>query len=159
MAPRRYYRRSFKPKDKYSFENSLWTVNTSVIDNDPPVVDTNYSCQAVQTIVPSTSVRGMRKVKHITFTISGSADCLFAIVYVPIGTSPNYLAAIAYPDTIYEPSQFVMMCGQIESSAGPNRVRCPLARNLNEGDQIVLLLANSSAVQTYYITATYAISF
>ena len=79
-------------------------------------------------------------------------------MYVPNATVPNNLGQLAYPDTVYEPSQFVMMLGQIESSAGPNRIRCPLARNLNEGDQIVLLIGTNTT-QTFYVTATYAISY
>ena len=71
---RRYKsRRNIKSGDKYSFENSLWTVTTENIQTDPPIVDPNYPYQAVQTIVPATSVIGMTKAQHLDL---GSLDVI-----------------------------------------------------------------------------------
>ena len=47
---------------------------------------------------------------------------------------------------MYEPNQFVMNCGVIEANAGPIRFYSPIARNLNDGDAIYLLVKNTKPV-------------
>ena len=41
---------------------------------------------------------------------------------------------------MYEPNQFVMNCGITDTNAGPIRYYSPLARNLNDGDAIYLVV-------------------
>ena len=97
-------------------------------------------------VVPSTVVEGMRKVKHLTVnaTVQGESDAFYwALVYVPQGTTPSVLniAHSAAPNTgMYEPNQFVMNCGVVDGTAGPIRFGSPVARNLNDGDAIYLLV-------------------
>ena len=96
-------------------------------------------------VVPPTTLEGMRKVKHLTVnaTIDGGEDIFYwALVYVPQGTT---VGAINYVTTgssvgMYEPNQFVMNCGVFDGSAGPIRVSSPVARNLNDGDSIYLVV-------------------
>jgi len=145
-------------RDKYSQENRL--VSFSLTDqgyNVAPAV----KMQGVLTIVPATTVQGMRKVKHITIQITPAMEnhrLYFAVIYVPIGTTPNNLGNVTYPDTLYEPSQFVMGSGCVDAEAGPNRVHIPTARNLNEGDQIVLI-AGSDLNTTCSGMVSYAITY
>ena len=60
---------------------------------------------------------------------------------------------------MYEPNQFVMNCGIIDTNAGPIRMSTPLARNLNDGDTIYLIVypASTNAINIRG-TARYAIS-
>ena len=168
--PRRYYRRRrIVNKDKYSIEQ------TSI--NTPQAVDwtevagvegvTVASQQYTIPIVPATSVQGMRKVKHLDFTIgnlgSDTGSILYyAIVYTPSSYTPNNIdipvTGTALP--LYEPNQYVMSCGVLDFSAGPCRIRSPLARNLNSGDSINLILActGDAASVSYYAVCRYAIT-
>ena len=145
-------------RDKYSQENTLVSGQLTNVQTDPVSIVEGYEYQTVQTVIAATEVYGVRKVKHIKFSWRGASDCIFAVVYVPHGTSPNYLAQLAHPGQMYEPSQFVMLCGQLDSSAGPVLRTVPVARNLHEGDQIVLLFAATTALN-YYATITYSICY
>ena len=133
---RRYARRySFRPnRDKYSKENTGFLVQV-------PQTATNHLYQTAISIVSPSTVQGMRKVKHITISLSdthGSSGAAFywAIVYVPQGTQPNALFSTTNDITgsMYEPNQFVMNCGVVDPSAGPIRFRSVLSRNLNSGE-------------------------
>ena len=44
---------------------------------------------------------------------------------------------------MYEPNQYVMNCGVVDPTAGPIRFYTPLARNLNNGDSIVLVVRHT----------------
>lgn len=119
-----------------------------------------------------TDILGTRKAKN--FTLSLVTDSLipfvFALVFVPEGTSPldlhqgtevesNYLITTS----LYDPNQNVIMTGVF---GGPNstveRFKTRLARNLNSGDQIVLVVkALTTGEGTSVINAVlnYAISY
>ena len=60
---------------------------------------------------------------------------------------------------MYEPNQFVMNCGIMSSGAGPIRISSPLARNLNDGDAIYLLVRSAQSVgpTEYNCVVRYAI--
>ena len=155
---RRYARRSYGKRAKYSLETRLLDVATA--DLGAELVDGKVRFQAIQTIVPATTVQGMRKVKHITLQLrdANNVSFFYAVVYVPNAVSVNYLGLVAYPDTLYEPSQFLMGSGYVDGDAGPNRLRIPTARNLNEGDTIVLLVGSTNATSITGM-ATYAITY
>ena len=99
-------------------------------------------------IVPGTDVEGMRKVKHLTVSMSpdttSTLSFYWALVYVPQGTTPADInISSALSGAMYEPNQFVMNCGIMSTGAGPIRVSSPIARNLNDGDAIYLLVRNT----------------
>lgn len=139
---KRYSRYS---RDKYSVENKAGTVSTGT-------VLTNGYYQQPLNIVPGTSVEGMRKVKHTTVTLTAPGDAApiyYALVYVPEGYSAN--ALFSSSSSLYEPNQFVMQAGVMDSSAGPIRIRSPISRNLNSGDSIWLVFGSvSSNMQVNY---------
>lgn len=150
--PRRYYRRRIVNKDKYSIEQTA--IRTApynqwqTVQAIPPNI--MASKQFKIPILAPTDMQGMRKVKHLTFTISNGewttteADALlYALVYVPQGYNPQ---DINYPATnsavqLYDANQYVMSSGVLDFSGGPLRIRTPLSRNLNSGDSIYLILA------------------
>lgn len=89
--------------------------------------------------MPAVDIQGMRKVKHITVSLTGITNennIWWALVYVPNGTQPNPLNTQAGQASFYEPNQFVMAAGLNDLTAGPVRIRSPVSRNLNSGDSV-----------------------
>nr|QIR82187.1 capsid protein [unidentified] len=136
--PRRYYKRARTARKKYSIQQKAVSFEATA------------SATTQVEIVPATTVEGMRKVKHITVSCASSDEysIYWAIVYVPQGTTPGVLnIATSGADTsLYEPNQFVMNCGVCDPSAGPIRFYSPIARNLNDGDRIILLISHRASV-------------
>ena len=163
----RKFRRSYRSsnRDKYSIENT--TINPpnawiSVTSEDPTFLPTD---QFNISVVQPTDVQGMRKVKHFTLTFSADANeqtMWYALVYVPFGYTPNNLniPAAGYATSLYEPNQYVMSSGVLDFTGGPCRIRCPLARNLNSGDSIYLVMARRQIQEgpRVYINVQYAIT-
>jgi len=151
--PKRYsYRRYYGSRDKYSVEQTAGNLLLGNSDYDGAI-----------TVVPPADVQGMRKVKHITISLSnttqsGSTDCYWALVYVPAGTSPSALNISTSGGNMYEPNQYVMSCGLFEFSGGPLRISSPLARNLNSGDQVALLIHSTSVGAHIGYVCRYAIT-
>jgi len=136
-------------RDKYSIEHTSVSVTSDSEGN------------GISTIVFPTDIQGMRKVKHLTVSLSSLADQAsfwWAIVYVPQGTTANQLN-ITDGQSLYEPNQFVMNSGYIDPNAGPIRMSTNLSRNLNSGDGIALVLkANSTNTTQFRGLVTYAIT-
>ena len=131
MTPYRRYR-SYKRsnRDKYSVERTSGSTTISS--------ETTSSI-----VVASNAIQGMRKVKHMEISFSNTttnqvADSIYwALVYVPQGTVANSLNTTG---STYEPNQFVIEAGVLDFTGGPLRIRSRLARNLNSGDSIHLLM-------------------
>ena len=164
---RRYRRRRFGNKDKYSVEHT--SVRTSTSDQWTTVAASSVSAASYQTyhtIVEATDLQGMRKVKHLTITASNAGATqsvlYYVLAYVPQGYDPQQIympLANSSVDT-YPANQYVMSCGWLDFDGGPLRIRTPLSRNLNSGDRIVLILgAYQPSNATYFVfDVTYAIS-
>ena len=160
---RRYARRQnwrWSNRDKYSVETTAGSIST-------PSTSTHGLYQSATLIVPPSTIQGMRKVKHITITLTDLKDTeevFWAIVYVPQGTQPNALFSITgnvrTTGSMYEPNQFIMNCGVIDPTAGPIRFSSPLSRNLNSGDAIYLVLGITSVTNSpeLYFVSRYAIT-
>lgn len=165
MVYRRYRRplgrsRYVLPKrSKYSVEQNTFQVTL-------PATQINSLNQTSFTLVDPVTVQGMRKVKHlmVNLTLTGTSNSdeinplYWAIVYVPQGTTPG---TIQLNGTFYEPNQYVMNCGVVDPSAGPIRFSSPLARNLNSGDAIYLVVGvNNLSAQTVNVNgcSRYAIT-
>ena len=143
--------RNYKNRDKYSVEQTSFTVNTG-----EQTINELY--QAVSTIVPATTVQGMRKVKHLTISLGTTANIgliYWALVYVPAGYTPNYINSAG---EMYEPNQFVMNCGLVDTDAGPQRIFSPISRNLNSGDSIALVVGTRSVGGAIFGVVKYAIT-
>lgn len=140
---RRYYRRSYTLSKRYSNETYGFL---STISN--PTANTQYGTA----VLPETSVLGTRKTKNFTLQILNSnADFIFqyALIYVPQGTSPSNLnlgsgtteSGFLVSASVYEPNQNVILSG---FGGGPDgcslRIKSRLARNLNSGDALLLVI-------------------
>ena len=151
-----YYRRPYKrarygSRDKYSVQQRAFQFTAAA-------GSTSY-----QVIVPGTTLEGMRKVKHITVNLTAGSDVnmYWALVYVPQATTPGAIqvSTTATAPGMYEPNQFVMNCGVVNGSAGPIRFSSPLARNLNDGDAIYLLIRPVATIELSIAgTCRYAIT-
>lgn len=147
--PRKYnYRRVYTSRDKYSIEQQAGTITANGADG-------------AVSVVPSTTLKGMRKVKHITVQMANTTEttppvCYWAIVFVPEGTEPNTLAVTG--SSMYEPNQYVMSAGVFDFNAGPLRITTPLARNLNAGDQIALVIKTTVLNASFKYMVRYAIT-
>lgn len=142
-----------KSSQKYSSENYC---SQKVLKSD---VDSAAATKPV-TLVDTTTgnVLGTRKAKNFSLKLSatnlymlndnkiiGTTDqvinFIFALVYLPEGIDPSQLVQGTFPSStsLYEPNQNVIMCGTI--SAGESKtISSRLARNLNYGDRIMLLI-------------------
>lgn len=153
--PRRYARVTrtttrYTGATKYTTETKAGTTHIAADD------------QAELEIVPAAGVTGVRKVKHVTITLgtdTPASYCFYALVFVPEGTDPlNMSTQQAGGASIYEPNQHVIARGIMQFQSGNNRITTPLARNLNAGDRIYLLLISPDA-QDIAWTCQYAITF
>ena len=162
--PRRYRRyrrypisRSIKPvkysNETFSFANALTLA-----------AGETYSVEFVK----STTIAGIRKLKNFTLSFNTDLEfpAFFAIVYVPEGTEPlslNFGSTISdtvlTPSSLYEPNQNVIMSGTI---GGPNfavgRYSTRLARNLNSGDRICLVVRTTKSGESASDTGNVAMS-
>ena len=142
-ARRPYLRPSMPSRSKYSIEQKSFTASYG----STPVgglYQTNVQ------LVDSVTMQGMRKVKHLTLSLTavttnttdtdGCGPIYWAIVYVPQGTN---VGALSLNNSLYEPNQYVMNCGVVDPSAGPIRFSSPVARNLNSGDAIYLVMGST----------------
>lgn len=173
--PRRYtrsgrYTRRVKTV-KYSNETynyaGLYTVQNAGVKN-------NWS----ETLISAIDTQGVRKCKNFELSLTGTpftnaqnqiahAPMFFALVYVPQGTEPSQIN-IGNPDacaSLYEPNQNVIMSGVWPSDlTAPFVKKTRLARNLNSGDRIVLVMSSPQFGEGAYsknlaVTLNYAISF
>ena len=96
-------------------------------------------------------MQGTRTVRHLTISLSDPSDQFefwYALVYVPEGYQANALfpgfSTTGFTGSLYEPNQNVMSCGYIDPNAGPIRIRSNVARNLQSGDSIQLIVGTSA---------------
>lgn len=156
------YSRSIKPV-KYSNETYNFASTLTLAPNQ----------NIKLAFVPSTTIQGVRKLKNFTLSFNSDIDTplLFALVYVPEGTTPQDISfgtpdqqGNLIPATLYEPNQNVIMSGTL---GGPNyavgRYKSRLARNLNSGDQIFLIVRSvdltNSVTGNLVMALNYAIAF
>ena len=150
--PRRYYKRTRTSRKKYSIQQKAFFFNAA------PSSTTSVE------IVPSYYCGGYEEGQACDCELFNFTCYPFywALVYVPQGTTPGALNIAATGDetSLYEPNQFVMNCGIADPDAGPIRIWSPLARNLNDGDRILLLCTHTnSAAVSIYALSRYAITY
>lgn len=149
-SSRRSVVRSVKPV-KYSNETYCQSVPSTI-----PVSIWNNTVTI--NLVPSSATAGMRKAKNFTLSMQYTpftAPVAFALVYVPEGLDPQELNRAAWSDeqtspvSLYEPNQNVIMQGLLPVECnGRMEFKTRLARNLNSGDSIFLLLRGIADITT-----------
>lgn len=177
----RYYRRRYyggyrAKRLRYSNETmtTTSTFNTGSTPSTDITASGNFGVLPPLEIVAPAVTQGIRKVKNISLSIApiitnASGDQLsmpvrYALVYVPEGTNPSSLQTGAGVNSLYEPNQNVIMQGSFLSGQ-PYRSWTRLARNLNSGDSIFLIMvANSGSAwgtnsATFGVNMNYAIAY
>lgn len=109
-------------------------------------------------MVPATQTAGMRKAKNFTLSmqyIDLKAPLAFALVYVPQNQDPQDINRAVWsetataPTSLYEPNQNVIMQGLVPlESNGRIEFKTRLARNLNSGDSVFLVLRTIADITT-----------
>lgn len=145
----RYSRRRYRiyKKNKWSIEQrpgfiagNGWATTT----------DTFLNRQALIPIVAATTQEGVRKAKNMSISIATPAKnsgeltneaFYWALVFVPEGMTPNELSSTGQ---LYQPSQYVISSGIVTGDQGKLRMTSRLAKNLNQGDAIYLLIGTNS---------------
>lgn len=159
----RYRRRRFyRKKNKWSIEQ-----RPSFIAGNgwSTASDEFLNRQALIPIVSATTQEGVRKVKNFTisittplFTATGVSTgtvnqynnvFYYALIYLPEGVTANELSSTG---DLYQPSQNVMKAGIVNSQNGKIRVFSRLARNLNAGDSIYLLIGTNQNMLSTLVT-------
>lgn len=183
--PRRYRRRHrytvARPlkTTKYSSETYCSQLN---IQNNAGAQGSHG--QFVLPVLPNAigGVLGTRKCKNFTLRLCAEqtlyddqqnqtfdrARVAFALVFVPEGTNPSHIqfGAGNQAASLYEPNQNVILTGIIDSNQTYS-FKTRLARNLNAGDTIALVLGDLTAIETagdstntpVTMSCNYAISF
>ena len=127
--PRRYPRRYYGKKDKYSVEQTSFLSSSVANWTGVPAIagETQDSLQWEALIVPSDDSQGMRKVKHLNLTLCNAGNdampLWYALVYVPQGyvTQNLRLSLVGDSTFLYPANQFVLTAGVVDFSAGPTR--------------------------------------
>ena len=161
-----YRRRSRYSRRVKSIKYSNETMN--YINNAEISAGSSFEADGV--LIPSVANQGTRKVKN--FDLQFMYETLpfpvaFALVYVPEGqeASSLTLSASGTPASLYEPNQNVIMSGILPPSATNTiHYRTRLARNLNSGDTIQLVLkgisnTSEAAEFGFYAQLNYAIAY
>ena len=155
---KRVYRRRYTKKNKYNIETNPGIIPTASWYS--PATDEAFNFSYNETVVPSSEVEGVRKVKNLTISVAYASSStqrpiFWALVYVPEGTVPNYLNSVG---DLYQPSQWVLASGILNTIEGKSRIYTPLSKNLNKGDKIVLCLGTEGS-STTTPSAPYDISY
>lgn len=183
--PRRYRRRHrytvARPLKTTKYSSETYATAVNIIGSGPIGTHGTFTVP----VLPNTigGVLGTRKAKNFTLRLcteqtlispSSGPDTFergrvaFALVFVPEGTtaSPINFGSGNAAVSLYEPNQNVILGGVIDSQQTYS-FKTRLARNLNAGDNIVLILYDLYSVGNtgetintpVAITCNYAISF
>ena len=118
-------------------------------------VQSNTQWGAVTVIDPAT-VTGIRKVKNFSIEL-GQVDTqpdqvvCWALVYVPAGYQPNRIPQNPPADTIYNPTNHVIMSGIFDTTdpVTTGRRFSRLSRLLREGDGVALVFQSLKETQVH----------
>jgi hypothetical protein len=120
-------------------------------------------------IVPNAGIYGMRKAKNfdiqidlLTSIAKAQTSLVWALLYLPEGVSKDQSINIGNdPETytsLYEPNQHVIASGLVADGI-PTRVFSPLARNLNSGDSILMVLLVPSMAVSRSVIVTVKVNY
>ena len=157
--PRRYrYRRYTRPKKSVRYSNeTMYTDWVATVKNGTRF---NTHLKFTYPVIPVSNVQGMRKIKNITFNLLMHPDPYLGTEITNDNFNPNFYWALVYvPEgqgvgssvptdqtnafaSAYEPNQNVIMSG-VGQFNSPLTRKTRLARNLNSGDTVHLIIITS----------------
>lgn len=170
---RRYRKSGHKGSSHYSVEHTMlqspnlsdWTTFEGDSDRH---VSTSY--QYPMSVIGPAAIEGKRTVKHLTISLQRigllsdeNQYFAWALVFVPQGYQVQrlFFPTEGSAVSMYDANQFVLGSGVVDFNAGPARIRCPVSKSLNSGDDIVLIMAvNNNASEHFFMAqVSYAIKF
>ena len=116
------------------------------------------------TVINPATVTGVRKVKNFSIEFSSPSEgiVIWALVYVPSGYSPNALTLSGdpRPDTVYQPTNNVIMAGMYDPADPGNTARrfTRLSRLLKAGDGLALVYSSQVDPPNFRFILSYAIA-
>lgn len=181
--PRRYRRRRYaitRPVKTTKYSNETFNFRYGLMSD---TADT-HAIQSfpILPVISNNAVLGTRKAKNFTIRInclpcvrvSGEhvvrepASVVWALVFVSEGNVPSLLnvSTTTTPSSLYEPNQNVIMSG-VATSNDICVSKTRLARNLNAGDQLYMILCDNNApsedddstTTAFYCSVNFAIAF
>ena len=115
-----------------------------------------------QTVISPATVTGVRKVKNFSIEFSSPSEgiVIWALVYVPAGYTPNELTFGAQANTIYQPTNNVIMAGMYDPQDPGNTARrmTRMSRLLKAGDGLALVYSSQVDPPNFRFVLTYAIA-
>ena len=98
-----------------------------------------------KTVVGVAGTSGKRKCGKFTISLSleGKKESLIYWSLVHVGEDREYANWLNPNDqnNVYKPTSAVLASGMNDTNAGPVRIYCPLFKNLNQNDKIILTIA------------------
>lgn len=160
--PRRSTASKFGPRKKYSLcRTSLGTITTTG-------VAPQLGAQASVSVVSAAAAQGKRKCKNFDINLAVQQPAAlaqqqsliyYALVYVPAGSTASTISNAAGTE-YYTPGSNVLAAGVYDCDEGTGfRVRTRLARNLNAGDEIQLVMRSSALVGAAQIALQGVVSY
>lgn len=141
--PRRATTTKFGPRKKYSLART--SLQTATTPGQAPGV----GAQQTVTVVSGAQAQGKRKCKNFDINLAvqqnntPQALVYYALVYVPAGSTASTISNTSATE-FYTPGANVLAAGVYDCDEGTGfRVRTRLARNLNAGDEIQLVMRSS----------------
>lgn len=134
-----------KRSSKRAYKTVRYSNETISFATDLELKQTGETGTAYATLIKSTDIQGMRKAKNftVTFANNSTVPIQWALIYCPQGFPETALTldiGVEAAASIFEPNQNVIMTGVTWATAPQNKYTTRLARNLNSGDSIVLLI-------------------
>ena len=122
-------------------------------------------------VVNGLNTQGVRKVKNFSISLNGywktqglgtPSPLTYLLVYIPSGiTTPTVPNPSSDPSELYPANQYVILQGNFNSKK-PKLSSNKLARNLNSGDEIKLIIKNpvsSAQAGEILVNINYAIAY
>lgn len=157
-----------KRSSKRAYKTVRYSNETVDIAIDVPLKSTGTTGTGYFTLIKSTDIQGMRKAKNFTLTFANNSPVpiQWALIYAPQGFPDESFSlniGVDSPASLYEPNQNVIMSGTTWKECPQNKFTTRLARNLNSGDSILLIirqliLTDTDVTSSFYAQLNYAIT-
>lgn len=138
----------YAKKNKYQVNNV--PINGALVSNATAAATAGTSGAAAgwlyyqSTIISAAATSGKRKCGKFTISLSleGKKESLIYWALVHVAEDRAYANWIdpGAADNAYKPASNVLSSGMNDTNAGPVRIYCPLFKNLNQNDKIILTL-------------------
>lgn len=134
-------RKTTRPYRRKPIKTVNYSNETTIIQQVVEVPTAGSPEQKNVVVIPNVAQQGKKKAKNFTLRLKTNCDMpiFWALIYVPHGNEPS-LIRLSPNGSLYKPAQNVIMSGIIAKNSAQDTFRSRLARNLNSGDRIALIV-------------------